>query len=61
VRKVREEGFLVPRASTEARSLAELRRIALTSPHVRRQRPSRLWAQDSVGKPRRVVLPVDVR
>lgn len=27
VRKVREEGFLVPRAHTEARSLAELRRI----------------------------------
>jgi len=60
VRKVREEGFLVPRASTEARSLAELRRIALTSPHVRRQRPSRTWPQDSVGKPRRVALPVEV-
>jgi hypothetical protein len=61
VRKVREEGFLVPRASTEARSLAELRRIALTSPHVRRQRPSRDWPQDPVGKPRRVALPVEVR
>ncbi|HEY7112248.1 MAG TPA: hypothetical protein VIA45_04895 [Thermoanaerobaculia bacterium] len=58
VRKVREEGFLVPRASTEARSLAELRRIALTSPHVRRHRPSRVWPQDPVGKPRRVALPV---
>jgi hypothetical protein len=27
IRKVREEGFLVPRAATEARSLGELRRI----------------------------------
>ena len=58
VRKVREEGFLVPRASTEARSLVELRRIALTSPHVRRHRPSRDWPQDPVGKPRRAALPV---
>jgi len=58
VRKVREEGFLVPRATTEARSLAELRRIALTSPHVRRQRPSRAWPRDPVAKPLRVTLPV---
>jgi hypothetical protein len=29
VRKVREEGFFVPRAQTEARALAELRKIAL--------------------------------
>ena len=57
VRKVREEGFLVPRASTEARSLAELRRIARSSPHGRR-RPSRAWPPDPVGKPRRVALPV---
>lgn len=36
VRKVREEGFFVPRAQTEARSLLELRRIALTSSRWRR-------------------------
>jgi hypothetical protein len=36
VRKVRDEGFLVPRASTEARSLAELRRmVSASSPLVR--------------------------
>ncbi|HEY3204494.1 MAG TPA: hypothetical protein VGL03_12650 [Thermoanaerobaculia bacterium] len=33
VRKVRDEGFLVPRAQTEARSLAELRRIVFASSH----------------------------
>ena len=32
VRRVREEGFLVPRAPTEAKSLAELRRIVHASP-----------------------------
>ena len=31
VRKVREEGFLVPRAHTEARALAELRRIVTSA------------------------------
>ena len=31
VRKVRREGFLVPRAATEARSLAELRRIVFAA------------------------------
>jgi hypothetical protein len=33
VRKVREEGFFVPRAATEARSLRELRRILGVSVH----------------------------
>ena len=32
VRRVREEGFLIPRAKNEARSLAELRRIVQASP-----------------------------
>jgi len=32
VRRVREEGFLIPRAHNEARSLAELRRIVNASP-----------------------------
>jgi hypothetical protein len=40
VRKVREEGFQIPRAATEARSLAELRRIVRTSPYLRREHGS---------------------
>jgi hypothetical protein len=40
VRKVREEGFQIPRAATEARSLAELRRIVRTSPFLRREHGS---------------------
>jgi hypothetical protein len=42
VRKVRGEGFLVPRAHTEAQSLAELRRIVTASKSPRRPRSSRL-------------------
>jgi hypothetical protein len=58
VRKVREEGFLIPRAETEARSLAELRRIVSASPHLPRprrspDRPPRL----PLSAPRRVPLP----
>lgn len=44
VRKVRDEGFLVPRAHTEARSLTELRRIVFapsSSPSSRAERGSR--------------------
>ena len=37
VRKVREEGFVVPRAHTEARSFEELRRIAVSAPPSRRR------------------------
>ena len=40
VRKVRDEGFLVPRARTEARSLAELRRIVFASSRPARRRSS---------------------
>ena len=44
VRKVRDEGFFVPRAATEARSLAELRRIVFgfrdASSRKRRSGPS---------------------
>lgn len=59
VRKVREEGFLIPRASTETQSFAELRRIALASPHVSRRRASRLRSSDSLSSPRRVRLPLN--
>lgn len=41
VRKVRAEGFQIPRAQTEARSLAELRRLVRTSPYLRREHASR--------------------
>jgi hypothetical protein len=41
VRKVREEGFFVPRAQTEARALAELRNIVMASTRRRaRARPN---------------------
>jgi len=41
VRKVRAEGFQIPRAETEARSLAKLRRIVRASPYLRRAHSSR--------------------
>lgn len=52
VRKVREEGFRIPRAETEARSLAELRRLVRTSPYLRREHGSRRLAesQDVVAR-----------
>ena len=59
IRKVREEGFRIPRASTEARSFAELRRIVRASPRpVRRPRRS-ARPRDAASVPRRVALPVD--
>ena len=59
VRKVREEGFLIPRASTENRSFAELRRIALASPNASRRRGSRLRSRDLLSAPQRVRLPLN--
>jgi hypothetical protein len=56
VRKARDEGFLIPRAETEARSLADLRRIVRSSPFLAERRPSRSRAREA---PRRVRLPVD--
>ena len=41
VRKVRAEGFRIPRAESEARSLAQLRRIVRASPYLRRAHSSR--------------------
>jgi hypothetical protein len=59
VQKVRAEGFRIPRASTEARSFAELRRIVRASPRpVRRpRRPAQ--PQDAASLPHRVGLPAD--
>jgi hypothetical protein len=55
--KVRDEGFLIPRAPTEARSLAELRRIVLSSPYLQRRRRSRSAPRETAAAPRRVRLP----
>jgi hypothetical protein len=57
VRKVRDEGFLIPRAETEARSLAELRRIVSGSPHLPRRRASTVKPRQPLPPPRRLPLP----
>jgi hypothetical protein len=58
VRKVREEGFQIPRASNEARSFAELRRMIRATPPPGVSRRS--WrAARSVALPARVPLPAD--
>ncbi len=49
VRKVRDEGFLVPRAQTEARSLAELRRIAFESSQRGRRNASHARSRGAVS------------
>ena len=59
VRKVREEGFLIPRAETEARSLAALRRIVRASSRSPRSASLSDGSPASVSVPRRVPLPVD--
>jgi hypothetical protein len=61
IQKVREEGFRIPRASTEARSFAELRRIIRASPRTVRgpRRSARLQHAVAVSVPRRVGLPAD--
>jgi hypothetical protein len=59
VRKVREEGFLVPRADTEASALAELRRLVRASSRRPRRRISRRPIEGSHCLPPRVALPVE--
>lgn len=59
IQKVRDEGFRVPRASTEARSFAELRRIVRAAPNPVRQPRRSSRPQDAVSVPRRVGLPSD--
>jgi len=58
-RKVRDEGFQIPRASTEARSFAKLRRIVRASSRPAPRPPSRGESHGRVSVPRRVALPVD--
>ncbi len=59
IRKVREEGFQIPWASTEARSFAELRRIVRHSPRPARRRPGGTRDSASACLPRRVPLRAD--
>jgi hypothetical protein len=62
IRKVREEGFRIPQAKTEARSLAQLRRIVRASPHLsggRRWRGIRADPTLAFTSPRRVPVPPD--
>jgi hypothetical protein len=58
IRKVREEGFRIPQARTEARSFAQLRRIVRASPHLRGERRSRGIGTDP-NSTSRVPFPVD--
>lgn len=57
VRKVRQEGFQIPREATEAKSFARLRRVARAAPEspVRRLRRRR----QGLALPQRVELPSD--
>jgi len=62
VRKVREEGFRIPHATSEARSFAQLRRIVRASPHVSgRRRPRGILADPGLASTStsRVPFPVD--
>jgi hypothetical protein len=56
IRKVREEGFQIPRAATEAHAFAALRRIVRASPALSRRRRSRKTAPNRDGVPHRLPL-----
>jgi hypothetical protein len=62
IRKARDEGFAIPRESTESRSFAKLRRVVRASarPSPRRASPVRPRSQDFLSTPRPVVLSVEV-
>ena len=59
IRKTREEGFQVPRASSEANAFAELRNIVRTSPHLTRRQASPRRSQASSSVPQRLAHPVE--
>jgi len=59
VRKVREEGFQIPRASTEAKAFGALRRMVRASPEFSRRRRSHKRPPRPDALPRRLPLPVD--
>jgi hypothetical protein len=54
IQKARDEGFQIPRAATEARAFAELRRIVRAASH--RLPPPRAAHSDSLSLPHRVAL-----
>jgi hypothetical protein len=58
VRKVREEGFRIPEAKTEARSFAQLRRIVRSSNHLSGRRRARGIGSDTAST-RRTPFPLD--
>jgi hypothetical protein len=57
VQKAREEGYQIPRAATEARAFAELRRIVRAASA---RRPRRGAPADAVALPRRVAMHDDL-
>ncbi len=59
MKKVRDEGFVFPRAATEARAFAKLRRIVRASPNPPTRRAASLSSRDRVSLPARVELPAD--
>ena len=59
MRKVRDEGFQIPRAASEARAFGELRRIVHAEAKGPRRRASAPRRADAVDLPARVGLPVD--
>jgi len=59
IRKVREEGFQIPRAETDARSLAQLRRIVRTSPYLFGRRRLPKQKQEPGSFPQRLPHPAD--
>ena len=59
VRKVRDEGFQIPRASNEARAFAELRRIVRASSATSVRRAPRPRSPRAAALPSRVGLPAD--
>ena len=58
MRKVRQEGFQIPRAATEAKSFARLRRVARASSEAPSRRAGRS-RREGIGLPQRVELPSD--
>lgn len=58
VKKARDEGFQLPRAATEARAFAKLRRIVRASPSSPPRRVPSRSSRDRVSVPARVELPV---
>lgn len=59
MRKVRQEGFQIPREATEARSFARLRRVARAAPAPPSASRLRRRRRGSVGLPQRVELSSD--